>query len=256
MSTGQKRKHSAPPSIEEHADDLDEFVKLICKLPDAAGQHSSSRAANVREIVTRAYKACGGVAGFRALFALLLEQFGTNVVVEYVRFCVLKTILRDVHAPVALSPSGPVDRVWHAHMLEPHHYLQMCTALLGEAAVFFHSATTAQSSDRSERYARTRDLYRVFYGIKCPALEWPDEANTVPTTIRVKALTGDIVDIPFSDDLTAEHLKRAYYDATGFAISHQRLIFAGRQLEDGCVLKALGARAGSTIHMVGMLRGC
>ena len=53
------------------------------------------------------------------------------LVEEYKKFLVLKVINADIKLDgLKLSPSGPIDDVWHSHMLLPRHYADVCAGHL------------------------------------------------------------------------------------------------------------------------------
>lgn len=73
--------------------------------------------------------------------------------------------------------------------------------------------------------------------------------------ITVKTLTGTMIRLEVEPSNSVEALKTMIWEAEGIPLDQQRLIFNGKQLEEGRTLSVYNITSGSIMHLILRLRG-
>lgn len=73
--------------------------------------------------------------------------------------------------------------------------------------------------------------------------------------VHVKTLQGKTMTLDISEDDTIDAIKQKITDKEGIPVDQQRLIFNGKQLEQGMTARDYSLEDGSNIHLVLRLRG-
>ena len=98
--------------------------------------------------------------------------------------------------------------------------------------------------------------------IRSSIREYPETNNYYSSSgcsgsnpLFVKTLTGKHISISFDPTDRVEDLKQSIYEKEGIPPDQIRMVFAGRQLEDGHTLQDYSIQKDSTVHLVLRLRG-
>eukprot|EP00092_Neocalanus_flemingeri_P092168 GFUD01116974.1.p1 GENE.GFUD01116974.1~~GFUD01116974.1.p1 ORF type:complete len:242 (-),score=54.10 GFUD01116974.1:38-763(-) len=200
-----------------------------------------------------------------------------QLLLEYKKFLAIKAISKDTSVPALLSPSALIDQAWHAHLLHTAQYRAACSTLGGSID---HSPAGAEDSDlaREKRLQLTKAFYSTVFHQVPPSQFWQMKFVPNLSVVKNEAVHEDITDINDDEEpqikvriiglggekyniacdpiMKVGRFKEKICEVSGFPWARSRLIYCGKQLEDGWCLSDYNIRDGSTVHIVGVLLGC
>lgn len=176
------------------------------------------------------------------------------------------------------SVSPVLDALWHELIIETRVYADFCQRVLG--GTFLHHSTATADDPLEKKNARISRLLMIYASIftdKRP-IEWiwareeeedhvigqkRKEAPVKPldnvdgVQFYIKDADGTTKTMRLALNDTVEFCKQLFAKRTGRScVDSIRLIFAGRQLEDGHTLAHYNVTRDCTLHHVSRLRGC
>jgi len=73
--------------------------------------------------------------------------------------------------------------------------------------------------------------------------------------IFIKTLAGQTITLEVDDNDTIDSIKKQIADKEGIPVDQQRIVYNGKQLEDGSTVSSYNIVSDSTLHLVLRLRG-
>lgn len=165
--------------------------------------------------------------------------------------------VKDLDIPGGLPLT--LDAIWHECILNTRDYKKLCKRVRSDKK-FVHHTTVSEQDNETEKQSRVDKTvlnYRKRFREEPNEEVWTREENPhlIPYGFFVKF--NQVVHwIEAEGSDTIEEIKHKLVPAIGRPVDQIRLLFAGRQLEDGRTCADYNIRRQDTLHAVLRLRGC
>eukprot|EP00985_Skeletonema_marinoi_P010950 scaffold5154_cov85-Skeletonema_marinoi.AAC.2 len=201
------------------------------------------------------------------------EAKARKVLIAYRQFMILKKEMKDWDAEI-LSPCYLVDQMWHCHILDVVNYCHDMMLLCGH--VVGHNPDGAlDAAGKQKRDDTTRAALQGHFGSYDEEVwafspiasenEGTDESGNSSSEskrsgdtmqIFIKGLDGRTYTLRVRPTTTVASVKAAIRKEKDIPADMQRLIFAGKDLEDGNTLADYNIGRENTLHLLLKLLGC
>ena len=187
---------------------------------------------------------------------------------EYYKWLLILSKYRETEK---LSPGSLIDLAWHEHILDIQDYIDVCNKINGKLLPHYpEDSFDPFLSKRISQISSTHSIYNKIYGKMLDELvhiywkQWTtgkvyQQYYSIKThkQLFVKDLSGVTITLPFANNTTVEEIKLMIFDFNNASPCDQRLLFSGKQLEDGLSLvQHYKIKDQSTLQLVLRLRGC
>lgn len=196
------------------------------------------------------------------------DAFYTEVLTEYKKFLLLKVLYRDWDDEF-MSAENTLDTVWHEHLSNTEKYKTDCVEAFGKLLRCRPLYVSRDPHVLCGRRMMAQAAYVQVFHTLPPAHIWGfDECSREYTelerhargvtgmVIHMLALNGERHEMEVRPSMTIEEVKAEYEKRTGKPKDKQRLVYAGKQLEDGRTLRDYNIPHDGSIHLLMRLRGC
>ena len=213
------------------------------------------------------------------------SAYADRVLQGYMKFLQLKKDLCDWDHKI-LSPSIPVDKMWHMHILDVANYIKDCELLCGRL-VGHNPDGMLDAEARNRRVETTRHILQNQLGEDLDAGVWDfgavdggigdnnvsdeetpdrkrrrvkedggDDVASVRLAIRIKDGNGEETQFTISPSTKMGKLFKAYSERKGISRSTLRFLLDGNEVEDHQRARSLELEDGDQIDAILNQVGC
>ena len=182
---------------------------------------------------------------------------------EYYKAMKVKKHLKDFDATQA-SFGGPIDDIWHLHVLNTLSYRKFC------GNKFIHHDPNGGNDPlaRQTRYATFLDTYKKLFDVEAPTKfftplpslievnakeemakveDKKEEEDIRGLSINIQSAMTARFQIKILPETSIKRVKEIIEKKRGYESSHQRLIFAGKELKDDQTCASIQLEEGHTL---------